>query len=303
MVTFCLGEKMKKKQVYIILILILILGSIFFSLVKFNLIPLVHNIFLIGGFFVLAGLGLIFGYIFGKIKVTKKAAKIIKIILLCLYYGLLGLGLCFYIILGVLSYKTGEKVSYRDQTYYIVDESFFDPHYVVYKKTGPVTMEDTGPSYNFTPDLTEENIEKIILGTYEYKEEELTNYEETVDKTPEEITQEVGESVQELQTREEKEDLFNSLDPEKLIKIPDSPYVLGIVDKALGSSYFYYFGREENGKISYISELKGYPAYKEGKANGDLIDLVFIDSNVKIYNYQSIDGGKNFEEIQAEEDK
>lgn len=294
---------MKKKQVYIILILLLILGSIFFSLVKFNLIPLVHNIFLIGGFILLAALGLIFGYIFGKIKVRKKVAKIIKIILLCLYYGLLGLGLYFYIILGVLAYKTGEKVSYRNQTYYIVDESFFDPYYVVYKKTGPVTMEATGPSYNFTPDIIEENIEKIILGTYEYKEENGTSHEETVDKTQEEITKEVGESVEEAQTREEKEALFNSLDPEDLIKIPDSPYVLGIVDKALGSSYFYYFGREENGKISYISELKGYPSYKSGEIKADKIELKFIDSNGKITSYQSIDGGKNFEDLQAEEDK
>lgn len=248
-------------------------------------------------------MGLIFGYILGKIKVRKKAVKILKIILLCLYYGLLGLGLYFYIILGVLSYKTGEKVSYRDQTYYIVDESFFDPYYVVYKKTGLVTMEKSGPSYNFIPDLSEENIEKIILGTYEYREEELKNYEETVDKTQEENTQEVGESVQELQTREEKEGLFNSLDPEDLIKIPESPYVLGMVDKALGSSYFYYFGREENGKISYISELKGYPSYKSGESKEDKIELKFIDANGKTYTYQSIDGGKNFEDLQAEEDK
>lgn len=294
---------MKKKQVYIILILLLILGSIFFSLVKFNLIPLVHNIFLIGGFILLAALGLIFGNIFWNIKVNKKGTKILKLIFMLLYFGLIALGLCFYFLVAVFSSKSGEKVTYKNEIYYIIYDGFFDPYYVVYKKTGPVTMEATGPSYNFTPDLSEENIEKIILGTYEYKEEELTSYEETVDKTQEEITQEVEESVQELQTREEKDGLFNSLDPEDLIKIPDSPYVLGMVDKALGSSYFYYFGREENGKISYISELKGYPAYKEGEANGDLIDLVFIDSNGKIYNYQSIDGGKNFEEIQAEEDK
>lgn len=301
MVTFCLGEKMKKKQVYIILILLLILGSIFFSLAKFDLIPLVHNLFLIGGFFLLAALTLFLGYIFGKIKVTKKATKIIKIILLCLYYGLIGLGLYFYIILGVFYYKTGEKVSYRDQTYYIIDESFFDPYYVVYKKTGLVTMESFGQSYNSIPELTEENIEKLILGTY--KEEEETSHEETVDKTQEEITQEVEESIQEAQTREEKENLFNSLDPEELIKIPDSPYVLGIVDKALGSSYFYYFGKEENGKISYISELKGYPTYKFGEIKEDKIELKFIDANGKTYTYRSIDCGKNFEEIQAEEDK
>lgn len=303
MVTFCLEDKMKNKVNYIILILIPILVGTFFALVLFNLIPFVHNSLLILGFFLLGALGLIFGYIFGNIKVRKKAAKIIKIILLCLYYGLLGLGLYFYIILGVFSYKTGEKVSYRDQTYYIVDESFFDPYYVVYKKTGPVTMEATGPSYNFTPDIIEENIEKIILGTYEYKEENGTSHEETVDKTQEEITKEVGESVEEAQTREEKEGLFNSLDPEDLIKIPDSPYVLGIVDKTLGSSYFYYFGREENGKISYISELKGYPSYKLGEIKADKIELKFIDSNGKITSYQSIDGGKNFEDLQAEEDK
>lgn len=287
---------MKKKQVYIILILLLILGSIFFSLAKFDLIPLVHNLFLIGGFFLLAALTLFLGYIFGKIKVTKKAKKIIKIILLCLYYGLIGLGLYFYIILGVFSYKTGEKVSYRDQTYYIIDESFFDPLYIIYKKTSPVTMKSFGQSYYSIPDLTEENIEKLILGTY--KEEEETSHEETVDKTEKENDQEVEESIQEAQTSEEKEDLFNSLDPEELIKIPDSSYVLGIVDKALGSSYFYYFGKEENGKISYISELKGYPAYKSGEIKEDKIELKFIDTNGKTYTYQSIDGGKNFEKIE-----
>lgn len=294
---------MKKKDVCIILVLGLILVFTFFMLIKFELIPLVHNIFLIGGFFLLTALTLFLGYILGKIKVRKKTTKIIKIILLCLYYGLIGLGLYFYIILGVFSYKAGEKVSYKDQIYYIMDESFFDPYYVVYKKTGPVTMEKTGSSYNFIPDLTEENIEKLILGTYEYKEEDLTNHEETVDKTEKENDQKVEESIQEAQISEEKEALFNSLDPEELIKIPDSPYVLGMVDKALGSSYFYYFGREENGKISYISELKGYPAYKSGEIKEDKIELKFIDSNGKTYTYQSTDGGKNFEDLQAEEDK
>lgn len=294
---------MKNKEVCIILGLGLILVFTFFMPIKFELIPLVHNIFLIGGFFLLAALCLFLGYIFGKIKVTKKATKIIKIILLCLYYGLIGLGLYFYIILGVFSYKTGEKVSYKDQTYYIMDESFFDPYYVVYKKTGPVTMESFGPRYNFIPELTEENIEKIILGSYEYKEEKSTSHEETVDKTQEEISQEVEENIQDPQTKEEREALFNSLYPEELIKIPDSPYVLGMVDKALGSSYFYYFGKEENGKISYISELIGYPAYKSGEIKEDKIELKFIDANRKTYTYQSTDGGKHFEQIDPEEDQ
>lgn len=300
MVTFCLEDKMKNKVNYIILILIPILVGIFFALVLFNLIPFVHNSLLILGFFLLATLCLIFGNIFWNIKVNKKAIKIFKIIFLALYYGLLALGLYFYIILGVLSSKSGEKVTYKNETYYIIDESFFDPFYIIYKKTGPITMKSFGQSYYSIPELTEENIEKLILGTYK---EEGTSHEETVDKTKEENVQEVEESVQEPQAREEKEALFKSLDPEDLIKIPDSPYVLGMVDKALGSSYFYYFGRIDQGKIAYISDLAGYPAYKEGKVNGDIIDLVFIDSNGKTYNYQSIDGGKNFEEIQAEEDQ
>lgn len=269
----------------IILILLIALG-----LKNLTFIPGLNNTLVVIEFFLVAFVGLGFGYMIGKIPVENKGTKALKIIVLILFYGALALGLFFYFLFSIFAIKSGEKVDFKGQTYYYIDEGFMDPHYVFYKKTG-LTMEKTGKSYVNLPDLTEENLEKLINGTYEEDFGELP--EDNVDKS-EPLEDKEYQEEKEPTSPEEKEEFLQTLDREDFQRVGNSSYYLAIIDKALGSSYFYYFCKEVDGKMTYISDLFGFPAFVEGQVEEEKIRLTFVDTNGENYSFYSLDGGKNF---------
>ncbi|MDO5028181.1 MAG: hypothetical protein Q4E36_02840 [Bacillota bacterium] len=157
---------MKKKNPYIITIIGLGLAILIgLSLTKLNFIPILNNSLIIIEFFLLALVFINIGYLIGKIPLKKKCLWVLRIIFLALYYGALGLGLFYYIIFSLFAFMDNNKVKYQGETYYYMDQGFIDPNYVFYKKTG-LTMEQCGSGYEYLPQLNEENLKKLIEGTY-----------------------------------------------------------------------------------------------------------------------------------------
>ncbi|MDO5028182.1 MAG: hypothetical protein Q4E36_02845 [Bacillota bacterium] len=85
-----------------------------------------------------------------------------------------------------------------------------------------------------------------------------------------------------FQSPEEKQAYVRDLDESDFVQVGDSNYYLVQIDKALGSSYLYYFLEKDQGKISYIKDFVGYPAFIGGQVQGEKILLSFQDSNGKI---------------------
>lgn len=91
---------------------------------------------------------------------------------------------------------------------------------------------------------------------------------------------------------------LDNLSPEDLKKIPSSSYGIIEADRA-GAESLRYFGKEEEGQMTFISKLPDTSPSVDGKVDKEgNIYLKFEDINGNVSNYRSTDQGKNWKKLE-----
>ena len=148
------------------LFLMIIGVGVYYISRKINFIPKVNDIFVIVAFFTIfmAVLLMIYRVYTGNLGKWKK----LILFFLSLFIAAFILYITF--IIGAFSLKNSKKLDYAGKEYYLLKEDFMSDHYVVFEKTGPITMEKIQEYNSYIPfdkkTFTEEEKAKLIDGTY-----------------------------------------------------------------------------------------------------------------------------------------
>ena len=153
------------------LIFMIIGAGIYYISRKINFIPKVNDIFVIVAF-----ISIFIGVLFMMYRIyIGNLGKWKKLILFLISMILAGYLIFITFVVGIFSLKNSKKFDYAGKEYYLLSEGFMTDHYVLFEKSGLITMDKIQEYYSYIPfdgkEFTEEEKAKLIDGTYPVRED------------------------------------------------------------------------------------------------------------------------------------
>lgn len=285
---------MKKTTIKWILIFTLIPAAAFAILIllpKIKFIPVINNILLISSI-----AGLIAVEIVGIVKAVRSGLKTpLKVIISLLCAALIIATAYSGFLISIFGIKYGKSFEYKGKTYYCVDESWLDPCFYVFEKTGPVTMKSVNvisTRLDLTDGLSKSEIE--VLMNPENVSEEAGNSEKVTGH--EKDSQRPGGTT-ETDSSDAGQKLLDSIDKDTVVEIKGTDYCLVPADQAMARTRWLFAAREGD-SLKYISEIPDTSPELSGSVDDKgVITLKGKDINENITESRSEDGGYTWEKI------
>lgn len=283
---------MKKTTIKWILIFTLIPAAAIATLMllsKIKFIPVMNNILLISSL-----AGLIAVEILGIVKAVRSGIKTpVKVIISLLCAALIIATAYSGFLASIFGIKYGKSFKYKGKTYYCVDESWLDPCFYVFEKTGPVTMESVNvisTRLDLTDGLSKSEIEELM--NPEKVSEEAGSSEKV--SGPEKDSGQSGDMT-ETDSSDAGQKLLDSIDKDTAVEIKGTDYCLVPADRAMART-MWLFAVREGDCLKYISEIPDTSPELSGSSDKrGVITLKGKDINGNITETRSEDGGYTWE--------